>query len=34
MEAGQPLIGVCPPAMVGAIEDAVMRVQTEWREEG
>lgn len=33
MEAGQPLIGVCPPAMVGAIEDAVMRVQTEWREE-
>ena len=33
MDAGQPLIGVCPPDMVGAIEDAVMRVQTEWREE-
>lgn len=33
MDAGQPLIGVCPPAMVGAIEEVVMRVQTEWREE-
>lgn len=33
MDAGQPLIGVCPPDMVGAIEDVVMRVQTEWREE-
>lgn len=33
MDAGQPLIGVCPPGMVGAIEDVVMRVQTEWREE-
>ncbi len=33
MEAGQPLIGVCPPDMVSGIEDAVMRVQTEWREE-
>lgn len=33
MEAGQPLIGVCPPSMVEAVEDAVMRVQTEWREE-
>lgn len=34
MDVGQPLIGVCPPSMVGAIEDVVMRVQTEWREEG
>ncbi len=33
MDAGQPLIGVCPPDMVGSIEDVVMRVQTEWREE-
>ncbi len=33
MDAGQPLIGVCPPDMVSAIEDVVMRVQTEWREE-
>ena len=32
-EAGQPLIGVCPPDMVDAIEDTVIRVQTEWREE-
>ncbi|CAK7037034.1 MAG: hypothetical protein DELT_00610 [Desulfovibrio sp.] len=33
MDSGQPLIGVCPPDMVSAIEDVVMRVQTEWREE-
>ena len=33
MDAGQPLIGVCPPDMVNAIEDVVMRVQTEWRGE-
>lgn len=33
MDAGQPLIGVCPPDMVNAIEEVVMRVQTEWREE-
>ncbi|MDR3073882.1 MAG: biotin attachment protein [Deltaproteobacteria bacterium] len=33
VDAGQPLIGVCPPDMVSAIEDVVMRVQTEWREE-
>ena len=33
MDAGQPLIGVCPPDMVSAIEEVVMRVQTEWREE-
>lgn len=33
MDAGQPLIGVCPPDMVSAIEDVVMRVQSEWRGE-
>lgn len=33
VDAGQPLIGVCPPDMVSAIEDVVMRVQTEWRTE-
>lgn len=33
MDAGQPLIGVCPPGMVSSIEDVVMRVQTEWRGE-
>lgn len=33
MDIGQPLIGVCPPDMVRAIEDVVMRVQSEWREE-
>lgn len=33
MDAGQPLIGVCPPDMVNSIEEVVMRVQTEWREE-
>ena len=32
VEAGQPLIGVCPPALVTAMEDVVLRVQTEWRE--
>lgn len=33
MDAGQPLVGVCPPDMVSSIEDVVMRVQTEWRGE-
>jgi len=32
VDAGQPLIGVCPPDQLTAIEDVVMRVQTEWRE--
>ncbi|MDR1241422.1 MAG: biotin attachment protein [Deltaproteobacteria bacterium] len=30
---GQPLIGVCPPAQLGQIEDVFMRVQTEWPED-
>ena len=34
VDAAQPLIGVCPPDQVSSIEDVVMRVQTEWREEG
>lgn len=33
MDTGEPLIGVCPPDMVSAIEEVVMRVKTEWREE-
>ncbi len=32
IDAGQPLIGVCPPDQLSAIEEVVMRVQTEWRE--
>ncbi len=32
IDAGQPLIGVCPPDQLAAIEEVVMRVQTEWRE--
>ena len=33
VDAGQPLIGVCPPGHLDAIESVVMRVQTEWKEE-
>lgn len=32
IDAGQALIGVCPPEQLSAIEEVVMRVQTEWRE--
>ena len=32
VEAGQPLIGVCPPDQLASIEDVVMRAQTEWQE--
>ncbi len=32
-DAGQPLIGVCPPDQLTAIQEAVMQVQTEWKEE-
>lgn len=32
IEAGQPLIGVCPPDQVEAIESVMLRVQTEWQE--
>ena len=34
VDAGQPLIGVCPPEMVSQVEEVVMRVQTEWKERG
>jgi len=33
VDTGQPLIGVCPPSQLDAIEDVVMRVQTELKEE-
>lgn len=33
IDAGQPLIGVCPPDMVEQIEDVSIRVQTEWQEQ-
>lgn len=32
VDAGQALIGVCPPDQLSAIEEVVMRVQTEWQE--
>ena len=34
VDAGQPLIGVCPPDMVDQVEEVVLRVQTEWKERG
>lgn len=34
VDAGQPLIGVCPPDMVEQVEEVVVRVQTEWKERG
>jgi hypothetical protein len=34
VDAGQPLIGVCPPDMVRQVEEVVMRVQTEWKAHG
>ncbi len=33
IDAGQPLIGVCPSDQLAAIEEVVLRVQTEWREQ-
>lgn len=32
MDAGAPLIGVCPKDQVSAIQEVIMRVQTEWPE--
>lgn len=32
VDAGQPLIGVCPPDQLTAIEEVVLRVQTDWVE--
>ena len=33
MDAGQPLIGVCPQDQLPHIEEVVLRVQTEWEEQ-
>lgn len=33
VDAGKPLIGVCPPNMVEQIEEVSLRVQTEWQEQ-
>ncbi|MBD5641688.1 MAG: biotin attachment protein [Desulfovibrio sp.] len=32
VDAGDPLIGVCPRDSLNSIQDVIMRVQTEWRE--
>lgn len=32
MDVGSPLIGVCPQDQLPAIQDVIMRVQTEWAE--
>ncbi len=32
VDAGDPLLGVCPPEQLAQIEDVVARVQTEWVE--
>ena len=32
IDAGAPLIGVCPQDQLPAIQDVIMRVQTEWQE--
>jgi hypothetical protein len=34
VEAGQPLIGVCPPDQLPLIQDVVNRVKSEWEERG
>lgn len=34
IDAGAPLIGVCPPDLVTQVEEVVARVQTEWKENG
>ncbi len=33
VDAGEPLIGVCPPDQLSLIEEVVLKVQTEWREQ-
>ena len=33
VDAGNPLIGVCPADQVSAVEDMVLRVQTQWKEQ-
>lgn len=34
MDAGAPLLGVCPPDQLTAIQEVIMRVRTEWAENG
>ena len=34
MDAGAPLLGVCPQDQLPVIQDVIMRVQTEWTERG
>ena len=33
LDAGQPLIGVCPPDQLSALQQVLLRVQTEWLEQ-
>ena len=33
LDAGQPLIGVCPPDQLSAIQQVLLRAQTEWLEQ-
>ena len=33
MDAGEPLIGVCPQPELGNVEKVVLRVQNEWKEQ-
>lgn len=32
VDAGEPLIGICPKEQLPVIQDVIMRVQTEWKE--
>jgi len=32
MDAGDPLLGICPKDQLPVIQDVIMRVQTEWKE--
>ena len=32
VDAGSPLIGVCPPDQIAQIEDVIARVQMDWTE--
>ena len=32
MDAGEPLLGICPADQLAMVEDVVIRVQTEWEE--
>ena len=34
VEAGEPLVGICPKDQLPVIQDVIMRVRTEWRENG